>query len=751
VVLIILGGLVPLAVAFSLGKLCFRDAPDVITLGVGAVIESLVIFGLLAAGIAQPPVFYALGALGLAPLIWLCPRLRFPMPGGLPAVIIAVYGVLYLIHTLAPEVQPDAMSYHLAEVTEYAKLGRFPNRVGFFEMLPQGMEMLFLFAFVIGKQSAAKLVEFGFLLATVPLLIELGRRMRLPDYLSSAAAAFYFCAPVVGVTGTSTYNDAALVFFTLATLLALLLGEQYLLPAGLLAGFCYAIKMSGLLVPALAVAFVIIVARPSGCRIETRLDAWRSGAKRLLHGPAMYRWHKSVETSLDAADTSVRATLIVTVASLVSIVPWLIRNAVVAGNPLAPLGNAIFPTQYFHLPMETALAESWRHYDGFSIRTAPWELAVGGKLQGTFGPVFLLLPIGLLALRRPPGRWILLAGALLAIPWFSNAGARFLMPSLPFFALALAVSLDMLARPMLWVCLSIHALTCWPAVAAMYQSPTAWRLGPLPWRAALRLESEQDYLARTVWEYRLTDLLAQTRPSETTFSLTAIPNAYAGRPIVDWWQSALADRAMDTLRLASVYSDVPFFDLRAEWPAEALNALRFRLTTPHPGEWDLNEVRLFSGSDRVNNSPRWLLTAWPNPWEVPVAFDDNLASRWRTWEPMRPGMFVEVRFDHPERLTAAALASHSPIYNVPVEFYGLGSNGAWKLLSAHPERVLRPKEDLRRPAMRYLKSCGIDYILAPVSTAGVWQLGKILVEQHREWGLEDVGQRGPVHLLRIQR
>jgi hypothetical protein len=308
-----------------------------------------------------------------------------------------------------------------------------------------------------------------------------------------------------------------------------------------------------------------------------------------------------------------------------------------------------------------------------------------------------------------------------------------------------------LARPMLWVCLSIHALTCWPAVAAMYQSPTAWRLGPLPWRAALRLESEQDYLARTVWEYRLTDLLAQTRPSETTFSLTAIPNAYAGRPIVDWWQSALADRAMDTLRLASVYSDVPFFDLRAEWPAEALNALRFRLTTPHPGEWDLNEVRLFSGSDRVNTSPRWLLTAWPNPWEVPVAFDDNLASRWRTWEPMRPGMFVEVRFDHPERLTAAALASHSPIYNVPVEFYGLGSNGAWKLLSAHPERVLRPKEDLRRPAMRYLKSCGIDYILAPVSTAGVWQLGKILVEQHREWGLEDVGQRGPVHLLRIQR
>ena len=37
---IILGGLLPLAVAYSLGKLCFPQAPDVIALGTGAAIES---------------------------------------------------------------------------------------------------------------------------------------------------------------------------------------------------------------------------------------------------------------------------------------------------------------------------------------------------------------------------------------------------------------------------------------------------------------------------------------------------------------------------------------------------------------------------------------------------------------------------------------------------------------------------------------------------------------------------------------
>src|SRR5689334_10605309 len=208
VVVIVLGGLAPLAVAYSLGKLCFRRAPDVIALGAGAVIESLLIFALLAADMARPPAFLALAVGGLLPLVWLRPRPRAPRPRGALLILFAVYAFLYFVHALAPEIQPDGVSYHLGLVSEYARLGGFPDRVGFFEMLPQGMEMLFLFAFAIGKHSAAKLVHLGFLLATVPLMLELGRRMQVSDRLSAAAAAFCFCAPVVGITGTSTYNDA---------------------------------------------------------------------------------------------------------------------------------------------------------------------------------------------------------------------------------------------------------------------------------------------------------------------------------------------------------------------------------------------------------------------------------------------------------------------------------------------------------------------------------------------------------------
>ncbi len=709
VIRILLGGLIPLAVAYSFGKLCFRNVPDVIALGLGAVIESLIVFGFMAAGVARPPLFLALAVAGLLPLLFLRPRFRAPVPAGLLLILVfAGYAVFYLIHALAPEMQPDAMAYHLGLVSEYARIGGFPSRITFYETLPQGMEMLFLFAFTIGRHSAAKLVDFGFLLATVPLMIEIGRRLQLPDRISGAAAALYFCSPIVGITGTSTYNDATLVFFTLATFLVLLIwkeerNDRYLLAAGMLAGFCYCIKVSCLLVPVLAVAFV----------------AW---------------------------ERRLRPVLALTASAMIAIGPWMIRDVLVTGSPLAPLANAFFPTQYFHLPMEHSLVAYWWRYPGFSWRTAPWELTVGGKLQGNFGPIWFLLPIGLLALRHRVGRWMWLAALLLAIEWILNVGTRFLMPSLPFLAFALAMSLDSLWRPLLGICLVIHAMarTSEPTMALKYHSADAWILKPLPWRAALRLESEHEYLTRNVWVYPLLDFLRdKTGPTETTFSLVGLPNAYSERRVVDFWQSALADRVMDALGVVEWR-----FTARAEWPAQMLAGLRFRITANNPSEWDFSDVRLYSGNGVVHSS-KWLFRAWPNPWEAPLAFDDNLASRWRTWEPARRGMFFEVSFDQPRCLTAASLTTHLPTDQAPIDVYGLRSDGAWKLLSHDPKSLIQAPRDLHWEAMAFLKQSGIDYILAPTESAGVWQAGRILVKHSGEWGLEDVGHSGEVHLLRI--
>jgi hypothetical protein len=68
---------------------------------------------------------------------------------------------------------------------------------------------------------------------------------------------------------------------------------------------------------------------------------------------------------------------------------------------------------------------------------------------------------------------------------------------------------------------------------------------------------------------------------------------------------------------------------------------------------------------------------------------------------------------------------------------------------ANPVQSLR-NVDLRRAATRFVKRSGISYIPAPVVGPGPGVLGEILVEQQREFGLDDIGESGGVHLLRIQ-
>src|SRR5207244_449658 len=82
--------------------------------------------------------------------------------------VFAVFTWLYLGHALAPETSADAVSYHVALVARYAREHHFPHiTTNIYANLSEGIEMLFLYAFTIGKHSAAAMCEFLFLL-TLP-------------------------------------------------------------------------------------------------------------------------------------------------------------------------------------------------------------------------------------------------------------------------------------------------------------------------------------------------------------------------------------------------------------------------------------------------------------------------------------------------------------------------------------------------------------------------------------------------------
>ncbi|MBK9170079.1 MAG: hypothetical protein IPM24_21820 [Bryobacterales bacterium] len=706
---IVLSALVPLAAAWGFGSLVTagRRVPFVVSLGVGAVIESTAVFLLLAAGIANAWTLGAVAAGGIALLFrWRAMPLALPaldpVTRGLFAAVLAAYGGLYFIHGLAPEIQPDGLTYHLGIVADYARSGALHAHPGFFEMLPQGMEMLYLVAFVFGKHSAAKLVHLAFLLATPPLMLTIGTKLGLPSYVPPAAALLYFATPIVGLNGASSYNDAALVFFVLGAAY-LLLEERWAL-AGLCGGFCFAIKYSGALYPAAALLGLI----------------------------ALRRWRGAI--SFAAAAAFVAA-------------PWIVRNAIVTGNPLAPMFNAWFPNPYFHAASEALLRTNWRlYYEGFRLAEAPWQLTLGGKLQGIYGPFFWIAPLALWALRKSHGRWLWLAAAVCAVPWFSNHGARFLMPALPFLTMALALTLP---RPAVWAAVAAHAVLSWPAVLALYEQPHTWRLKETPFAAAFRSESEHAYLSR-LEEYQIADMVREsTQPGDTIYFLMDAARAYLDRPVVEYWQSTLGERLLDTLKVASHYARADFYDVRGQWSPRDITGLRFRLKDAHPGEWCIHDVRVESGEDRIFNSPQWQLRGWPNPWELPAALDQNIASRWRSWEPMQIGMYAEIVFDRPQRTTGAVFASHTPVYGVGFEIYGRDLAGEWKTLAPEAGVEERVALEMRPAAARYLRSNGIRYVLAPTEYGGAWQVGRPLVEHAPLWGFEKVNERGSFVLLEV--
>src|SRR5712692_4486627 len=110
---ILFGGAFTIAAAYSLGRVCLWRirAPGIMALPVGSAILSLCVFFLLLLEAADETYFLALGICALLPLLWRDKRPRVEekrepidrITTWILIPILSAYGVLYLVHTLAPE------------------------------------------------------------------------------------------------------------------------------------------------------------------------------------------------------------------------------------------------------------------------------------------------------------------------------------------------------------------------------------------------------------------------------------------------------------------------------------------------------------------------------------------------------------------------------------------------------------------------------------------------------------------------
>jgi hypothetical protein len=657
----------------------------------GAAGLSVLVFALCALRLAGWPAFLGLGgcilAVGYRRGLHRLPGESFaplePPWKLLLAIVFAAYLYVYFPNALAPETSPDGTTYHLGLVARYLRDGGFvPLPDHMYAQLSQGVEMLFLFAFAFARHSAASLTHLCFLLALPLLMVCYGRRFGF-GRAGACAAILVFASPVAGVDGTSAYNDIAVAcaVFTVFYLVqiwwtsARAAGWRWPAAVGLMAGFCFAAKYTAFLAVPYALAGLLLrrVPRP-----------FRSAA------------------------------IVAAAAALVAL-PWLVKNWLVVRNPVSPMLNTVFVNPYMHAGFDREYASFLRLYElksRWEIPKAVTTTGLGG-VAGVTGPLFLLAPAGLLALRVPQGRQLWAAAAVFGLAYPFNIGTRFLLPVLPFVSLAMALVLTRYR----WLGFGIavvHAVISWPSLVPKYAHPDSWRIGEIPWKAALRLEPEDAYLARRVPSYGIAKLIDQhVPPGERVFSFGGVAEAYTSREIVSRYQSALG-KNIGVLLWTPVIPDYhPTWQHWFRWGPRLLRRVRVFQTAYHPTDyWSIAEFRLFHAGKELPRRPEWRLRAWPNSFEVQYAFDNSLMTRWSTWQPLFTGMYVEVDFGRDEMVDSALLQMSHDQYGIELKLDGRYPNGHWQALSGgeHPQDVEAPR-GMRRTVTQEVKSLGIRYLL----------------------------------------
>lgn len=298
----------------------------------------------------------------------------------------------------------------------------------------------------------------------------------------------------------------------------------------------------------------------------------------------------------------------------------------------------------------------------------------GGEGKAAAGPLFLLAPLALLALREPRGRRLLAA-----------APAAFLVGgiigAMPFVALAMGLALAR-SRGMAPLVAGAQVLFCWPGALSVWSNPETWRLAEVPVLEVVRRDLREDYPLWRLPGYGLARMVEQyVPPGGKVFAFARVPSAYTLREVT-------GDPLLrDALLTAFTPALQPAERFRYGFPARRVSSLRIT------GGGAVTEFRVLSGGREVPRRAEWRLTAAPDVFTAALAFDNSAVTRWS-------GTSLEVRF--PEPLLVDGVELDCP-----------PGQSAFALEGAEPPSriALPPAPHLREAAMEELRARGIRYLV----------------------------------------
>ena len=498
--------------------------------GLGLGILSTVALGLAGVRQLRPAVLNSVVAVGLGLLLWqvFLRRRRLPRRAALTldpgewavAAVMALAAGFGLIGALAPEVEYDAVWYHLDFAQRHLTAGTIADDVcQYVSPYPWGTELLFSYGLVLDGPVTAKLVHFGFgvlaTLATYELAKRLaGRRAGL------FAAAMFAVTPMVLWESTTAYIDLATAFFVLLALMWVLrYAEQRSLPvlvlAGLFLGFALSTKHLAV-IAAVPLALIVLAASRS------RGMPHRFGMVTLF-----------------------------TVVAILPALPWYIRAQALAGNPFFPTLYDVFgadPRRWTDASNAGLERFNERFGQGHGIGALgklPWSTTMhGGVFGGSLGIAYLMLVPLAISRRLPRGLLLVALFSLgyLAL-WASPISAlqlRFVVPVLGPIAVLGGYGLNRVAtHARAWQPAAGFSIVFVGLVALVLSLPPFLRmherdrsgyegylthvLREVPTKVVTGAESEQQYLARRIPAYGAVSRLNQLAGPKDTVVVSADP------------------------------------------------------------------------------------------------------------------------------------------------------------------------------------------------------------------------------------
>lgn len=230
--------------------------------------------------------------------------------------ILALLSVELLLSS-TPPIARDALIHHLAIPKLWLQKGAFYEiKWADFSYFPMNIDLLYMIPLYFKKDFLANFIHMGFGLGTA-LLIFCYLKNRIGKTAGLLGILIFLSTPIVVRLSTQAYVDLGLVFFTAACIFSFIRyrdGEfkkfKWLLLSSIAMGLALGTKYNALIAWFfISLAIVFIYSRDTN-----------NQGKAILNGVIFF------------------------IISLLIFSPWLIKNALLTGNPLYPLFNNIFNT-----------------------------------------------------------------------------------------------------------------------------------------------------------------------------------------------------------------------------------------------------------------------------------------------------------------------------------------------------------------------------------------------------------------------